>query len=41
LLNDLRETFANLDHYNIKLNLKKCSFGVPTIQLLRYPISER
>jgi hypothetical protein len=29
LLNDLRETFANLDRYNIKLNPKKCSFGVP------------
>jgi hypothetical protein len=30
LLDDLRETFANLDRYNIKLNPKKCSFGVPT-----------
>jgi hypothetical protein len=34
LLADLQETFANLDCYNIKLNLKKCSFGVPTGQLL-------
>jgi hypothetical protein len=41
LLDDLRETFANLDHYNIKLNPKKCSFGVPTGQLLGYHISER
>jgi hypothetical protein len=28
LLDDLRETFANLDRYSIKLNPKKCSFGV-------------
>jgi hypothetical protein len=41
LLDDLRETFANLDRYNIKLNLKKCSFRVPTGQLLGYLISER
>jgi hypothetical protein len=31
LLDDLRETFTNLDHYSIKVNPKKCSFGVPTI----------
>jgi hypothetical protein len=30
LLEDLRETFANLDRYSIKLNPKKCSFRVPT-----------
>jgi hypothetical protein len=41
LLNDLRETFANLDRYSIKLNPKKCSFRVPTGQLLGYLISER
>jgi hypothetical protein len=41
LLEDLRETFANLDRYSIKLNPKKCSFGVPTGQLLGYLISER
>jgi hypothetical protein len=41
LLDDLRETFANLDQYNIKLNQKKLSFGVPTGQLLGYLISER
>jgi hypothetical protein len=41
LLDDLRETFANLDRYSIKLNPKKCSFGVPTGQLLGYLISER
>jgi hypothetical protein len=41
LLNDLWETFTNLDRYSIKLNPKKCSFGVPTGQLLGYLISER
>jgi hypothetical protein len=41
LLNDLRETFANLDRYSIKLNPKKYSFRVPTGQLLGYLISER
>jgi hypothetical protein len=41
LLDDMRETFANLDRYSIKLNPKKCSFGVPTGQLLEYLISER
>jgi hypothetical protein len=41
LLDDLREIFANLDRYSIKLNPKKCSFGVPTSQLLGYLISER
>jgi hypothetical protein len=41
LLDDLRETFANLGRYSIKLNPKKCSFGVPIGQLLGYLISER
>jgi hypothetical protein len=41
LLDDLREIFVNLDRYSIKLNPKKCSFGVPTGQLLGYLISER
>jgi hypothetical protein len=40
-LDNLWETFANLDRYNIKLNPKKCSFGVPIGQLLGYLISER
>jgi hypothetical protein len=34
LLDDLRETFTNLDQYSIKLNPKKCSFGAPIGQLL-------
>ena len=41
LLDDLRETFDNLDRYHIKLNPKKCAFGVPAGQLLGYLISAR
>src|SRR5215216_7711425 len=41
LIDDLRETFANLDRYRIKLNPDKCAFGIPSGQLLRYLISAR
>ena len=41
LLDDLRETFAALNRYNIKLNPKKCVFGVPAGQLLGYLVSAR
>jgi hypothetical protein len=41
LIDDLRETFDNLDRYKIKLNPKKCFFGVPGGQVLMYFISER
>jgi hypothetical protein len=41
LLNDLKETFANLWRYRMKLNPEKCTFGVPTGQLLGYIISQR
>lgn len=41
LIDDLRETFDNLDQYKIKLNPEKCAFGVPSGQLLGYFISER
>jgi len=41
LIDDLRETFANLDRYRIKLNPDKCAFGVPSGQLLGYLISAR
>src|SRR3954469_2057477 len=40
LINDLRETFDNLDRYRIKLNPEKCAFGVPSGQLLGYFISQ-
>src|SRR3954462_4618298 len=41
LIDDLRETFDNLDRYRIKLNPEKCAFGVPSGQLLSYFISQR
>jgi hypothetical protein len=41
LLDDLRETFANLRRYRMKLNPEKCTFGVPAGQLLGYIISQR
>ena len=41
LIDDLRETFDNLDRYRIKLNPEKCAFGVPSGQLLGYFISKR
>jgi hypothetical protein len=34
LLDDLKETFTNLRRYRMKLNLEKCTFGVPARQLL-------
>jgi hypothetical protein len=41
LIDDLRETFAALDKYCIKLNPKKCAFGVPQGELLGYLLSAR
>ena len=41
LLADLTETFQSLRAYNIKLNLKKCVFGVPAGKLLGFMVSER
>ncbi|KAK1645273.1 hypothetical protein QYE76_063078 [Lolium multiflorum] len=41
LIDDLRETCHNLDRYKIKLNPKKCFFGVPGGQVLGYFISAR
>ncbi|KAK1632971.1 hypothetical protein QYE76_007286 [Lolium multiflorum] len=41
LIDDLRETFDNLDKYKIKLNPKKCFFGIPWGQVLGYFISAR
>src|SRR4051812_3028901 len=41
LLDDLRETFAALNKYRIKLNPKKCMFGVPARKLLGYTVSAR
>ena len=41
LLEDLKETFENLRRFQIKLNPKKCIFGVPAGQLLGFLVSER
>jgi hypothetical protein len=40
LLDDLKETFTNLRRYRMKLNPKKCTFGVPAGQLLGYIVSQ-
>ena len=41
LLDDLKETIAALNAYQIKLNPLKCSFGVPRGELLGYLLSAR
>jgi hypothetical protein len=41
LIDDLCETFDNLDRYWIKLNPLKCAFGVLAGQLLGYLICAR
>ena len=41
LLDDLKETFANLRTYKIKLNSEKCVFGVPAGKLLGFLVSAR
>src|SRR3954465_7114831 len=40
LLADLKETFANLHTYHIKLNPEKCVFGIPAGKLLGFLVSE-
>ena len=39
-LDDLKETFANLREYKVKLNPEKCIFGVPARKLLIFLVSE-
>ena len=41
LISDLQENFKNLRTYQMKLNLAKCTFGVPAGKLLGYIVSER
>ncbi|KAK1680819.1 hypothetical protein QYE76_041667 [Lolium multiflorum] len=38
---DLKDTFDNLDKFCLKLNLTKCSFGVPAGELLGFLVSAR
>ncbi|KAK1618436.1 hypothetical protein QYE76_023953 [Lolium multiflorum] len=41
LIDDLKETFDNLEKFCLKLNPTKCSFGVPAGELLGYLVSAR
>jgi hypothetical protein len=41
LIDDLRETFANLRRFRMKLNLAKCTFGVPSGKLLGFLVSSQ
>jgi hypothetical protein len=41
LISNLVETFDNLRKFKMKLNPKKCTFGVPSGKLLRYMVSRR
>jgi hypothetical protein len=41
LINNLKETFDNLNRYKLKLNPTKCSFGVSAGQLLEFLLSAR
>jgi hypothetical protein len=41
LLDDLKEMFANMRCYHIKLNPEKCSFGMPAGQFRGYIVSQR
>jgi hypothetical protein len=41
LIDDLRETFINLRRFRMKLNLAKCTFGVPAGKLLGFLVSSR
>jgi hypothetical protein len=41
LITNLREALDNLDKYKLKLNLTKCSIGVPAGQLLGFLVSAR
>ena len=41
LIDDLKETFDNLQVYKMMLNPAKCVFGVPAGKLLGFLVSER
>jgi hypothetical protein len=39
LIEDLKQTFENLNKWKWKLNPNKCIFGVPSGQLLKFLVS--
>ena len=41
LVQDVEETFANLRKINLKLNPKKCVFGVRSDKILEFFMSQR
>ena len=41
LIQDLEETFASLRQVDLRLNLEKCVFGVPSGKLLGFLVSHR
>jgi hypothetical protein len=41
LIDDLRETFAKMRRFRMKLNPAKCTFGVPAGKLLGFLVSSR
>jgi hypothetical protein len=41
LVEDLKQTFKNLNKWKWKLNPNKCVFGVPSGQLLGFLVSNR
>jgi hypothetical protein len=41
LISNLAETFDNLKKFKMKLNPKKCTFGMPSGKLLGYMVSQR
>jgi hypothetical protein len=41
LIEDLKQTFENLNKWKWKLNPNKCVFGVPSGQLLGFLVSNR
>ena len=40
-LDDLKETFATLRQYQMKLNPSKCVFGVASGKFLRFMVSQQ
>ena len=40
-LNDLKETFDTFRFYNMKLNPRKCAFGVTVGKFLAFMVSQR